>query len=124
MAVSKHSESANHAAPAGEDLTGKLNYFAKLNGDGEIVLCGDGEPMLGTITEENVENASASVHFGDILKVVAAAAINAGALVSSAAGGKANTAASGDYVAGMALYDVGADGELVSIARIPVGRAA
>lgn len=48
-------------------------------------------------------------------RVVASAAITAGAKVAPAAGGKARTAVSGDHVAGIALDAAAADGDIISV---------
>lgn len=117
MATMKYVESLSYARNAGADLSEKLNFFAKVDTDGDIVLAGDGEAVLGTIYEAAIENKPVTVQFGGIGKVIAAESITAGAIIASDNAGKAVAAAAGDFVVGIAL--TGADaGDVLSFAFV------
>lgn len=114
MAITKYHESFTYAANAGEDLSAKLHYFAKIDTDGEIVLCGDGQAVAGVIVEAAILGKPVSIAFGAIGKVVCAEAITPGAQIASDADGKAVAAAVGDWVAGIAINSAASvAGELV-----------
>lgn len=121
MATMKVHESFLYAAEADEDLRTKLNYFVKISADGEIALAGANEKVFGTVYEVNLTGTAGSygpvtVQFGGIAKVVAGAAIAAGAEVSSDASGKAVTA--GTNKVGVALIAAAADGDVIEVALI------
>lgn len=109
MSFTKIHESLVYARNAGADLSEKLNYFAKVDTDGDIVLAGDGEAVLGTIIEAAIENSPVTVQFGAIGKVIAAEQIAAGASIASDTNGKAVAAAAGDFIVGIALMAAEAD---------------
>lgn len=92
MAVSRADGADFDALPAGENLTGKLMFAAKLNTDSEAVLAGSGEMVYGIIVEENVENEPVTLQMKGLAKCVAGAAVNAGVNVMAGAGGKVVTA--------------------------------
>ena len=121
--IEKIHESFLWARNAGADLSEKLHYFAKVDTDGDIVLCGDGEAALGVIYEAAAENKPVTVQFGCIGKVIAGGAITAGNRIASDAEGKAVAAAVGDFEVGTALYSADA-GDLVAFAFIPGRRHA
>lgn len=108
MTVMKYDEAWSWAAPAGEDLTGDLNKFVKMNSDGELVLCGNGEAALGTLYEEAVENADATVIFGAVGKVICGGDVTAGSRVQSDGSGLAVTLGGGIPL-GIALASGSAD---------------
>src|SRR5688500_15987034 len=91
------------ARMAGENLSDKLYYIAKLNSTEEVVLCGDGEAMLGVIHESAAEGKPVSVQVDGAAKVIAAGNITSGGRVASDNAGKAVAAASGDYTLGIAM---------------------
>ena len=123
MAFTKIDEAWTYARNAGADLSEKLNYFAHVDTDGDIVLAGDGEHVIGTIIEAAAENRPVTVQFGAIGKVIAGDAITAGEMIASDADGKAVPAAVGDHVVGIALAGAAA-GEIFSFAFIPGRRHA
>ena len=117
MAINKLAEAFTYAADAGEDLSNSLNCLAKVNSDGELVLCGDNEKPLGAIYEVAALGAPASVYWASIIKAPAAAAIAAGARVACGANGRAKTS-TGTNPIGIALNEAGAAGVMVSIAMV------
>ena len=125
MAISKVHEALTHARNAGADLSAKLNYFAHVDTDGDLVLAGDGEHIAGNIIEAAVENKPVTVQFGGIGKVICAEAITPGARISSDADGKAVNSAVGDFEAGTALGDAAsAAGDVISFLWLPGRRHA
>lgn len=124
MSIFKLSSEGGYSAPAASDLTGKKNLFAKIDSDGNIALCGDGESMDGTITEEAEAGASATISSFWILPVVCAEAINEGAKVASDVNGKAVTAATGDFIAGTCLQASTIAGAVIPVLMKYSGRAA
>ena len=111
MAVSK--QGMVDARTAGEDLSEKLMYIAKLNSSEEAVLAGNDEVGYGVITEAAAQGAAATLQISGIAKVVASGAINAGAKVAVAAGGKAKAGTTNPI--GVARSTVSADGEVVEV---------
>lgn len=121
MATMKVHESFLYAAEADADLRTKLNYFCKVSSDGEIALAGANEKVLGTIYEVNLTGTAGqygpvTVQFGGIAKVVAGAAVAAGAQVSSDTNGKAVTA--GTNAVGVALTAALAENDVIEVALI------
>lgn len=101
------------AGTANADLSAKLHHFAKAVDGDKIDLAGDGGNVIGVIVEAAASGYGVSVQYCGIGKVVAGGAITAGDLISSDANGAANTAATGDFVVGIALNTY-ASGELCS----------
>jgi hypothetical protein len=124
MAYEMVPESFEIAQNAGADLSAKLYFFAKVDTDEDIILCGDGQAALGVIREANVENKPVTVQTGGVAKVSAGAAFNAGVLVASDTNGQAVLATTGEYAMGMAMQAAGAINEIVSIRLGPYGRVA
>lgn len=105
MAFQKIDEAWTYARNAGADLSDKLHYLTKVDTDGDIVLAGAGELVLGNITEPAVANRPVTVQFGGIGKVkVGSGGVIAGAKLAAASGGVAVTAAgAGTAYVGVAL---------------------
>jgi hypothetical protein len=116
MAIFKLVEGLTYAAEAGEDLTGDLNKFVKLDSTGKVVLAGADEKALGTLFEEAPLAGAASVQIGGIAKVIASAAIAAGARVKVAAGGLAVTGTTNP--AGIALTAATAANSVIPVALV------
>lgn len=109
---------------AAADLSAKQFFFVKVTGDREVNLAGDGEAAM-PLDNDPLSGEEASIPApGSTVKVVASAAIAAGADVATAAGGKAKTSTSGDYINGQALTAAGADLEVFTMLYNPVGRTA
>lgn len=122
MAIFKVQESLLYSRAAGADLSEKLNYLAHVDTDGDIVLAGAGEHVIGVIYEAAGLAKQVTVQFGGIAKVVLGATVAAGARVASDSAGKAVTATSNQFEVGTAL-EGGAVNEVVPVALIS-GRAA
>ena len=111
----------NYARNAGADLSDKLYYLAKVDTDGDIILASAGtDSVLGAISETAAQDHPVTVQFGGIAKVIAGAAITAGARVTSDGNGKAvSTTTAGDRVCGIALWAAGAANEIIPVALVP-----
>lgn len=106
MTVRKIDEAFTYARNAGADLSSSLYLLAKIDSDGDIVLCGDGEKPCGTIIEAAAENDAVTVAFGSIVPVkIGASGMTAGNLVASHSDGTAVVAGVGDHVLGVLLED-------------------
>ena len=125
MAISKIDAAWTYAASAAADLSEKLHYFAKIDSNGKIAVCGDGEDIAGVIIETAVADKAATIAFGAINKVICAEAITPGARLASDTNGKAVAAAVGDFEAGTAINTAASvAGEVVPFLNIPGRRHA
>lgn len=122
--MQKLSTEWGYSAPAAADLREKVNFLAVIDSSGNIALAGDGELAVGSITEGANTGDSATVSTGYILKVPASAAIAKGAKVAAAAAGKCKTAASGNFILGVALNAPTAVDVMCEILVLHAGRAA
>ena len=117
-------------AVAGADLRLYQHHFVKQSTTAnEVTLCGDGELPVGVLLNKPNSGEPASVAIlgaGNVCKVVCGAAVTAGDKVSSGASGVANTAASSDYTAGIAIDTVASvtAAEVVSVLLVPVAALA
>jgi len=110
---------------AAADLSAKQFFFVEISADRAVNLAGDGEDVLGVLQNKPTSGQSAQVNgVGSITKVVAGAAIVAGANVSPDAAGKGKTTVSGNYIAGTALEAAGADGDVITVVLSQHGRLA
>lgn len=117
MAIFKLVEGLTYAVEAGADLSTSLNRFIKINSSGLAVLAGNGDKALGTLFEVAGLGGPASIQFGGIAKVIAGAAITAGAEVQSDANGAAITLAAGK-AAGISLDGASAAGVVTAVALV------
>jgi hypothetical protein len=79
--------------------------FVKLDSNGEVVTCGDGEEIKGVASKTVAQGESVEVHLqnsGNVVRVLSGAAVANGAVVASDAAGKAITSASGKREVGQA----------------------
>lgn len=114
MAVTRVDGADFDAKMAGADLSDKVNYLAKIDTDGDIVLAGNTQLVYGIIFEAAEENYPVTVQVKGLGKAVAGAAIAAGARVMSNGDGKAVTSGgTGDF--GIARSSVNAEDEIVEI---------
>jgi hypothetical protein len=100
---------------AGADLSAKQYFFVK--GDstaGQVVVCGDGEAAIGVLLNDPTSGQAAAVAVSGKVRVEAGDTVAAGARVASDASGNAISAATGDYVVGVAVRG-GADGEIIEV---------
>jgi hypothetical protein len=114
MAINKIHESFLYARNAGADLSAKVNYLAKIDTDGDLILSTAGVG-LGCIIEGAPENSPATVQFAGIGKaIVGSGGVSAGARVTSDGSGQLVAAGSaGNQVLGIALETV-AQGAIAS----------
>lgn len=103
---------------ASADLSAFQHHCVEVDSNGEITISNSaGESVFGILQNDpNAQGVAGSIMKDGVSKVVAGAAIAAGALVQTNASGRVITVGSGDFVVGRALDAVGADGELVSVA--------
>jgi len=100
---------------AGADLSSHSNKFVKLDGNGQAFLGGDGEKILGVLKgKPNAAGIVAPVADDGIVAVIAGDTIDEGGDVASNGSGLAVPAATGDYVAGVAMTSA-ASGQHVSV---------
>ena len=111
---------------AGADIDDVRNLIMKYDGNGDLVLATDGTdiPVGAAIIEAGYNDISGAtagmvkkgedvtVQIKEIGYVIAGAEIKEGQEVAAGAGGKAVPAATGNYVLGIALNSVAADGYL------------
>lgn len=104
--------------PASADLSASQHHFVEVDANGELTISNSaGESVFGVLQNDpDAQGVAGSVMKDGVSKVVAGAAVAAGALVQTNASGRAITAASADFVVGRAIDAVGADGEVVSVA--------
>ena len=119
--------------PAGSDLSAKQYYFVKADTDGKAALAGADDQALGILQNDPTAGQAATIAVGGVSKVVASAAINAGARVSATAAGKAvtttastvsdgtATGVAGTPVCGIALTPATDDGDVISILVVQAG---
>ncbi len=116
MAVTRADGADFDAKYAGEDLSEKVGYLAKIDTDETLVLAGNTQAVYGIITEGGDEDEPVTVQVKGLGKAVAGAAIAAGARVMSNGSGKAVTLSGGTaHGFGTARNAVGADLEIVEI---------
>lgn len=109
-------------AVAGADLSSSQFLFAVANSSGTfIVNTTAGGPVLGVIQDNPASGEAVNVAFSGVTKVVAGAAVAAGARVMSSAAGKAVTATSTNNFRGVALEAATADGDIITMLLAPTG---
>jgi hypothetical protein len=110
---------------AAADLSTKQFYFVEATAADTVNACNAITDLaIGVLTNKpSAAGQAASVAIGGIAKVVAGAAISAGAKVAPMASGKAQTAASTQFPRGVALEAAGADGDIIHILLLTSGAA-
>ncbi len=111
MAVEESLRTITREAAA--DLSTKQYFLMAIDGNGQAAVAGDGVPAYPLQDDPDAQGKAASLGFSGTSKVVAGAAIAAGADVASDANGKAKTSASGDHILGVALEPAAADLEVI-----------
>lgn len=110
---------------AGADLTASQHLFVVVNASGKAAVAGAGVAIDGVLQNKPDTDQAATVWgCGSVSKVVAGAAVAAGALVAPNASGQAITAVSGNYIAGRALNAATGAGQLISVWVNQPGRVA
>lgn len=102
---------------ASADLSAKQWLFVKVSGAGTVTVCAASTDVpVGVLQNKPTSGQEAEIDMDGITKVVAGAAVSAGAEVMSDANGKAITAATaGNRIAGVALSAAGGAGEIIAI---------
>lgn len=111
---------------AAADLSAQQYRFVNLDGTGKAALAGAGAEAVGVLQNKPVANAEATVADiggGGTSKVVAGAAIAAGARVASDASGRAVTAGVGNAILGRARVAAAAAGEIIPVLLFHNGAA-
>lgn len=105
--------------PVNADMSAK-QYFIMKNVAGSAAVCTAGVQPLGVLQNDPAASGRAgTIGVGGISKVVAGAAISAGAYVSSDSAGKAVTAVSADFALGIAVTAATADLDVISVQLMP-----
>jgi len=99
------------------DLSAKQYYIMVLGTGANQVnaASAQGAASIGVLQNDPQAGEAAMVRFLGTTKVVAGAAITKGARITTGATGKAEAAATGDYVIGRALEAAAADGDIIEI---------
>ena len=105
------------------DMSSSQFTFVKVGAaDFKVAACGDGEKAVGILQDKPAADGRAgNVRISGTSKVVAGAAIALGAEVASDANGKCVTAASGDYILGVALEAAGAANQIIAVTFYSAG---
>lgn len=113
------------SAVASGDLTGSQFLFAIVDGEKTVGVAGNGVAADGVIQNKPAVGQAVSLAIpGDTSKVVAGAAVAAGANVSSDAAGKGVTSATTEYILGKCLTAVANANELMTVQLSTPGRLA
>jgi len=110
---------------ANVDLSAKIYCFVQkdVSGNG-VILATDGGPVLGVLQNKPTLNQGAVVRIlGETPVIAGANSCAEGDLVSSDASGNVDTAASGEYIAGIATKaGVFATGQMATVMLLPQGK--
>ena len=106
--------------PAGADLSAKQYTFVKISGTGVISVAAATDAPIGVLLNDPASGETAAVAVSGIVKLVASAAITAGATIGTTATGTAVTLAAGTdttkYIVGRAITAAGAAGDIITVA--------
>lgn len=102
---------------ASADLSSSQFLFVKASGVGTVAVCAAStDAPIGVLQNKPTSGQEAEIVNGGITKVVAGAAVTAGAEVMSNASGQAITAATaGNRIAGVALETATASGQIIAV---------
>lgn len=99
---------------ATSSLTTKQFCFVKLDSNGQIVLCGNGQYAIGVLQDKPAAGDPGAVCFpGDITKLVLGGTVTAGQDLQSDGNGAAVAAVTGSFVIGQALAG-GSSGAIIT----------
>ena len=125
MAYENVSKGGIPGVTASADLTGSQFRFAIIDGEKTVGLAGNGVAADGVIQNKpDIGQAVALAVPGDTSKVIAGAAVAAGADVSSDAAGAGVTSATTEYILGKCLTAVANANELMTVQLSTPGRLA
>lgn len=124
---------------AAADLSAKQFHFVKIDSAGKVAIAGLGERVIGILQNKPGLDQAATVRISGKSKLVADAAVAAGALLKSSVDGQGTTATAatvntsdagaaadpviGSHVAGVALSAAAAAGEVMDALVQPSGIA-
>ena len=101
------------------DLSASFLEFVKRTSTGVTVCSSQGEAAHGVLQNKpTAAGHAATVAVAGTVKVYAGATIAQGARITTGADGRAEVAATGDFVVGVARTG-GADGEIISVELVP-----
>ncbi len=108
---------------AAGDLSAKQFLFMEVDSNGQIdATNATTDPTIGVLQDKPAaQGRSGSVATVGISKVVAGAAVAAGAKVMPSAAGKAITYTTSNHCAGLALEAASADGDVIRVLLLPIG---
>jgi hypothetical protein len=110
---------------ASSDFSASQFFFAACDANGQAALCGNGAQSAGVVQNKPSVGQPAALRPLGVSKVTAGAAVAKGALVGSDATGRAKPAvlgaATGTYIAGIALDDATAAGQVISVLLMQMG---
>jgi hypothetical protein len=125
---------------AAADLSAKQFYAVKVDSNGKAALAGAGEVAIGVLQNKPGSGQAATIRIAGATKMVASAAVAAGALVAANAAGKSVTATKattntsdaggaadplvGSHVMGVALTAAGQDLDVHEVLLINAGAVA
>lgn len=90
---------------AGADLSSNAQYrFVKMSADNTVVLCGNGDQMVGVLQNNPISGGAAAVMVDGLSKINGSGAIAAGTKVQADANGNA-VASSGGAIGGLVVQD-------------------
>lgn len=103
------------ALEAGADLSALQFRFVIVSAANVVTVAGVAASAIGVLQNKPlITNAAIVAGPGSVSKVVASAAITAGADLATAANGKVATATAGQNVVGKAIEAAGADNDVIS----------
>jgi hypothetical protein len=106
----------------GADLSTHQYKFVDVNSSGLAVLASAGADAHGVVQNKPASGRAATVVNRGISKVVAGAAVAAGAQVTGDSSGRAVTATTGNKIHGTALQAAGGAGEIIPV-LLEIGNA-
>ena len=112
-------------AEAGSDLSAAQYTFVAMASDGAVDQTANATAaILGVLQNDPAAGRAATVAVAGVTKLVAAAAIAAGAEIAVQTGGKCRTASTGLRIHGVALTASAADGDIIEVLLLPNGKLA
>ena len=106
----------NITLKAGADLSAKQYFFVKIDGDGDVVLAGNGENAIGVLQNAPASGEAANIAVAGVSKVIIGdtTSLDSGVVISSDANGKATLGVSTDFALAILIEDTTANDDVVS----------
>jgi hypothetical protein len=120
MAIQQNTQCINLLASA--DLSAKQYHFVEVSGVRTVAACNaTTDQAIGVLQNDpDASGEEAVIAINGTTKVVAGAAITAGARVAPNASGRAQTAVATQFPRGIALETSTADGQLIEVLLLPL----